>query len=123
MQQFSGGVYDLVESRLFLANVPPYVPPNPAPPPPFTIFIDGPSLARPGNTCRYAGGSTDAAQPISLNWSVNGVVVSTEASVDITFPSAGSQQLTLAVLDANGRAWMQSRTITVSSDNSVCLLQ
>lgn len=123
MQQFSNDVYRYVESRLRMANVPPYVPPDPEPPPPFTIFIDGPALARPGNTCRYTGGSTDAVQPISLNWSVNGVVVSTEASVDITFPSAGPQQLTLAVLDGSGRAWMKSHTVGVSSENSVCLVQ
>lgn len=114
---------DFTIAALESANIPPYVPPSPPPPPPFTIFINGTSLAQPGNTCSYQGGSTDAASPYALSWSLNGSVISTEPSVNITFSTPGVHELTLAILDAEGKAWMKHQTVDVSSANSPCLAQ
>jgi hypothetical protein len=123
MQQHHPDVLGFASAALAGAGIPAYVPPNPPPPPPFSMFINGTVLARPGNTCNYFGGSADAATPYALTWSLDGVVISADPSVDITFVSSGVYELTLAILDADGEAWMQHLSVQVSNENSDCIAQ
>jgi len=86
------------------------------PPPTYVASINGPTLARSGNTCSWSAATNipDAA----FQWSVDGAVVS--ASPEILLSVQSSFTLSLLVSNGQGASASTSIFVSVGTENANC---
>jgi PKD repeat protein len=82
------------------------------------VSIQGPSTASAGSTATYTASVSDGSEPYKILWTLPSGAEDNGSTTSISFPGAGTFEVSVQVTDANGILATSSMNVTVQSTSS-----